>query len=63
MNINYYTNNAGKNLIIEYIKSLTKEEQVDALSVIECMENGQFESILCKKWDKKVYEVYFYNIQ
>ena len=61
MNINYYTNNAGKNLIIEYIKSLTKEEQVDALSVIECMEKGQFESILCKKWDKKVYEVYFYK--
>lgn len=42
-------------MIIEYIKSLTKEEQVDALSVIECMENGQFESILCKKWDKRKY--------
>ena len=26
MNINYYTNNSGKNLILDYINSLSKEE-------------------------------------
>ena len=61
MNINYYTNNSGKNLILDYINSLSKEEQIDALSVIQCMEEEKFESILFKKWDKKVYEVYFYK--
>lgn len=25
------------------------------------MEKGKFESILLKKWDKKIYEVYFYK--
>ena len=53
MNINYYTNNSGKNLILDYINSLSKEEQIDALSVIQCMEEEKFESILFKKWDKK----------
>lgn len=61
MNINYYTNNSGKNLILDYINLLSKEEQIDALSVIQCMEEEKFESILFKKWDKKVYEVYFYK--
>ena len=44
MNINYYTNNSGKNLILDYINSLSKEEQIDALSVIQCMEEEKFES-------------------
>ena len=34
MNINYYTNNSGKNLILDYINSLSKEEQIDALSAV-----------------------------
>lgn len=41
MNINYYTNNSGKNLILDYINSLSKEEQIDALSVIQCMQKAK----------------------
>lgn len=62
MNINYYTNNSGKNLILDYINSLSKEEQIDALSVIQCMEEEKFESILFKKWDKKYMKFIFISI-
>lgn len=62
MNINYYTNNSGKNLILDYINSLSKEEQIDALSVIQCMEEEKFDSILFKKWDKKYMKFIFISI-
>lgn len=62
MNINYYTNNSGKNLILDYINSLSKQEQIDALSVIQCMEEEKFESILFKKWDKKYMKFIFISI-
>lgn len=44
---------------MEYIDSLTEPERVDALSVLECMEKGEFDKIFFKRWEKKVYEVYF----
>lgn len=44
---------------MEYINTLTIEEQVDGLAVLAYMEKGEFEKILWKRWDKKVYEVYF----
>lgn len=44
---------------MEYVDSLTESERIDALSVLECMENGEFDKILFKKWQKKIYEVYF----
>lgn len=59
MILHKYTTESGKDLIMEYIDSLTEPERVDALSVLECMENGEFDKILFKRWDKKVYEVYF----
>ncbi len=61
MNLNYYTSISGKNLIMEYINSLTVEEQVDALSVLKNMQNGEFNKINFKRWEKKIYEVYFYK--
>lgn len=61
MNLNYYTSISGKNLIMEYINSLTEEEQVDALSVLKNMQNGEFNKINFKRWEKKIYEVYFYK--
>lgn len=44
---------------MEYIDSLPEEERIDGLSVLECMEKGEFDKIFFKRWDKKVYEVYF----
>lgn len=46
---------------MEYINSLTEEEQVDAFSVLKNMQNGEFNKINFKRWEKKIYEVYFYK--
>ena len=59
MRVHNYQSDSGRDLIMEYIDSLTEDERVDALSVLECMENGEFDRILFKRWEKKVYEVYF----
>lgn len=59
MIIHDYVTNSGKNLILDYINSLPDEESTDGLSVLECMEKGEFDKILFKRWEKKVYEVYF----
>lgn len=59
MNIHTYQSTSGRDCIREYIDSLTEPEQVDALSVLESMEKGEFDKIQFKQWQKKVYEVYF----
>lgn len=59
MNIHTYQSSSGRDLIREYIDTLTGPEQIDALSVLECMENGEFDKIYSKQWQKRVYEVYF----
>lgn len=59
MIIHDYVTSSGRNLILDYINSLPDEESTDGLSVLECMENGEFDKILFKRWEKKVYEVYF----
>ena len=59
MILHRYKSNSGKDLIMDYINSLTESERVDALDVIECMENNEFDKIYYKQWHKKVYEVYF----
>lgn len=59
MIIHKYLSDSGRDLIMEYIDSLPEEERIDGLSVLECMENGEFDKIKFKRWDKKIYEVYF----
>lgn len=59
MVLHKYLSDSGRDLIMDYIDSLPEEERIDGLSVLECMENGEFDKILFKRWDKKVYEVYF----
>lgn len=61
MKLHYYESDAGKNLVFEYIDSLSKEEQVDGYSVLECLQNDKFAEVNFKRWYKKVYEVYFYK--
>ena len=46
---------------MDYISTLTEKEQVDAFSVLENKENGQFDRIRWKPWEKKIFEVYFYK--
>lgn len=61
MKLHHYKSSSGKDLILEYINSLTVAERVDAFSVLECMEKGELEKVKFKRWEKKIYEVYFYK--
>ncbi len=59
MNVFHYETSSGKDVILEYINSLDVTEQVDAFTVLENMEKGEFDKIFFKKWTKKIYEAYF----
>lgn len=59
MKIHTYQSSSGRDFIREYIDSLTDAEQIDALSVFQCMEKGEFDQIQFKQWEKRIYEVYF----
>jgi phage-related protein len=59
MKIHTYYSDSGRDKIMEYISSLPQVEQIDAFSVLQCMENDEFEKIEFKRWQKKIYEVYF----
>lgn len=59
MTLHSYFSNSGRDLILEYINSLPENEKTDGFSVLELMENGEFDKIKFKRWEKKVYEVYF----
>lgn len=59
MTLHSYFSSSGRDLILDYINSLPEDEQTDGLSVLELMENGEFDKIRFKRWEKKVYEVYF----
>ncbi|WP_343247813.1 hypothetical protein [Diplocloster hominis] len=59
MKIHSYLSAGGKDLIMEYIMNLTEDEKVDGLSVLEDMENGKTDCLVMKRWDGKIWEVYF----
>lgn len=59
MVLHNYESSSGKDLIMEYLNSLPEDEPLDGLLVLSCMENNAFDKILYKRWEKKVYEVYF----
>lgn len=59
MKIHSYESSSGKDLIMEYIMNLTVEERVDGLSVLADMEDGNTDCLLMKRWDGKIWEVYF----
>lgn len=61
MILNHYQSNSGKDLILEYVKSLPDDEKADGFSVLQCLENGEMDKIRFKRWQKKIYEVYFYK--
>lgn len=61
MNLHYYKSSSGKNVILEYIDSLPLKEQLDGLTILQCLENDEMDKVEFKRWQKKVYEVYFYK--
>lgn len=61
MILHHYQSDSGKDFILEYIKSLPENEKVDGFSVLEYLENDELEKVKFKRWQKKVYEVYFFK--
>jgi phage-related protein len=61
MNVHHYKTAGGKDLILDYIMSLSKPEIIDGLSVLECFENDELDMLTLKPWRGKVWEVYFYK--
>ena len=59
MILHNYLSNSGRDLIYEYINSLPEAEKIDGYTVLQHMEKGEFDKVLFKRWEKKVYEVYF----
>jgi phage-related protein len=61
MNVYNYETQGGKDLIVEYILSLSKPEIIDGLSVIDKFKNGELNKLDIRPWRGKVSEVYFYK--
>ena len=55
MILHNYLSNSGRDLIYEYINSLPEAEKIDGYTVLQHMEKGEFDKILFKRWEKKVY--------
>ena len=49
MILHNYESSAGKDLIMEYLDSLTAEERLDGLMVMEHMEKNEFDKIIFKR--------------
>ena len=61
MNVYRYQSAGGKDLILDYIKSLSKDEIVDGLTVLERFEKDELDKLLIKSWQGRISEVYFYR--
>lgn len=61
MILHFYKSASGRNLIYDFIDSLSTEEQVDGYTVLSHLEKAELDKVLFKQWKKKVYEVYFYR--
>lgn len=59
MQLHNYTTDSGRDLILEYLDNLPSEERDDGFAVMKCMEDNEFNKIFFKRWEKKIYEVYF----
>lgn len=59
MIIHDYESRSGKELVKDYILNLPEEEKIDGLSVLKDMEDNKLDSLLIKRWENKIYEVYF----
>ena len=61
MNVHSYQTAGGKDLILDYIMSLSKNEIVDGLTVLQYLEDDRMDELTIKPWQGKVWEIYFYK--
>ncbi|MCL2837744.1 MAG: type II toxin-antitoxin system RelE/ParE family toxin [Oscillospiraceae bacterium] len=61
MNVYRYKTSGGKDLILDYIEKLSKDEKIDGLNVLDCFQKDKLDELNIKKWQGKVWEVYFYK--
>ena len=62
MQLHFYVSSSGRNIICDYIDKLPTDEQVDGYTVLQYLENDDFDHVQFKQWEKKIYEVYFIDI-
>jgi len=61
MKIHQYKTAGGKDVIDEYILSLSHDERRDGHSVIKAFEENRIDEVRSKLWRGKIWEVYFYR--
>lgn len=61
MELHHYKTAGGKDLILEYILNLSKEEKADGLAVLQKLQEGKINELTIKVWRGKISEVYFYK--
>jgi len=61
MVLHHYETAGGKDLILDYINGLNKDEKIDGLSVLKNLEDDKLEELTIKVWQGKISEVYFYK--
>ena len=61
MKIYTYENANGKDLIRKYINKLSRDEQIDAYSVLQAFEEDRINELNTKVWQGKIWEAYFYK--
>ena len=61
MQLHPYKTSGGKDLILEYINSLPKDERLDGLSIIDYMTDGKLDELRIDHWRGSIYEVYFFR--
>ena len=62
MKLYFYKTIGGKNLILEFIHTLSKEEEAEALYILSILEEGNqnvFEHLDVKHFTDKIYEIKF----
>jgi phage-related protein len=61
LTVHTYKTTSGRDLIYEYIDSLSIDEIVDGYSVIEKLIQNRTDELHIKHWQGKISEVYFYK--
>lgn len=61
MKVHSYYTSGGKDVIIDYINGLSKDEKADGYFVLKEMENGNLDRLHIESWQGKISEVYFYK--
>jgi len=61
MNVHHYETVGGKDVIEAYIDKLSKNEMVNAYSVLAAFAEDRIDEVTTKKWRGKIWEAYFYK--